>query len=334
MMPFTQRLEVYGPVIRRLLATLAGVALAGLPALRAAETISIREASGIVRRDDTLLLVDDSQNGVYFRFELKGESGPVLALSPDRLTRVLLPQASMAADLEAINILADGRVIVLSERLRAVFDEKGMIADYAAPLAEFGKRGLEGLAVRRFPAGRSRVAVLWEGGYPEYMQVLEQLRRRVGRRALQPMIQVHDLNPGERDVQVQGSNLILLDVPVPKGREPRAQRFRAPDLVWHTVRTGQWGFIVLLSSRNSAGPLVYQYHWLQRFDLRGQRIGKPIDLDNTVGGELAGVNWEGLCWFEEGESLALVHESHPKPDAVVYILPLPKDWKPTGRESN
>ena len=80
--------------------------------------------------------------------------------------RVPLPHASMATDLEAINVLADGRVVVLSERLRALFGESGMIADYGAPLSEFGKRGLEGLAVRRVKDSTSLVEVCGRGATP------------------------------------------------------------------------------------------------------------------------------------------------------------------------
>ncbi len=166
-----------------------------------AETVEIREASGIARHGEFLLIVDDSQHGSYFRFHLKGETGPMIELDPNRLERVPLPHSSMATDLESINVLADGRVVVLSERLRAMFDAEGAVADYGAVLSEFGKRGMEGLAVRPVGEGTSRAAVLWEGGYPQYYDVPEQLRAKVGRQALSPIVQVHDLRPSDRGVQ-------------------------------------------------------------------------------------------------------------------------------------
>ena len=298
-----------------------------------AESVPIREASGITRYGNDLLIVDDSQTGAYFRFALAGERGPVIRLTPERLTRVPLPHASMATDLEAINVLTDGRVVVLSERLRAMFGDDGIVADYGAALSEFGKRGLEGLAVRRGKDNSSLVAVLWEGGYPEYYQVPEQLRSRVGRRALQPVVQVHSLASKEDRVQVRGTNLVTLDVPVPRGRGPRAQRFRAPDLVWHRQPNGEWGFITLLSSMNSADRPTYEYHWLQCFSAKGKRVGERLDLDAIVGERLRGANWEGLSWFEPGKSLVMVHESHPEPVPTAYVVQLPDNWcrpAPTG----
>jgi hypothetical protein len=291
---------------------------------------AIREASGIVRSGDDLLIVDDSQNGAYFRFSLKGETGPRILIESSRLERVPLPQSSMATDLESINVLADGRVVVLSERLRAMFDALGPVAEYEAIFSEFGKRGLEGLAVRDMGGGRSRIATLWEGGYPEFYDVPEQLRAKVGRTALQPMIQIHDLNPGDRNIRVLGSRVAALDVPKPKGRGPRAQRFRAPDLVWHRFPGGEWGFIVLLTSKNSVDRPKFEYHWLECFDLQGKRLGKRLDLSVVTGQDLQGVNWEGLDWFEQGKSLILIHESYPADTPTAFVWQLPEDWKAAG----
>ncbi|MDA1316298.1 MAG: hypothetical protein O2968_23530 [Acidobacteria bacterium] len=314
-------------VQRWLPAVLAAVSVAGFGQ---EPSLAIREASGLTRSGDHLLIVDDSQPGAYFRFRLQGETGPRILIESSRLERIPLPQSSMATDLESINVLADGRVVVLSERLRALFDALGPVADYEATFSEFGKRGLEGLAVRDMGGGQSRLAVLWEGGYPEFYDVPEQLRAKVGRKALNPVVQVHDLNPGERGIKVGGSGFATLDVPKPKGRGPRAQRFRAPDLVWHRFAGGEWGFIVLLTSQNSVDPRKYEYHWLECFDLHGKRLGKRLDLDAVTGEGLEGVNWEGLDWFEEGKSLILIHESYPSAEPTAFVWQLPEDWKAAG----
>jgi len=292
-----------------------------------AETVEIREASGIARHGEFLLIVDDSQHGSYFRFHLKGETGPMIELDPNRLERVPLPHSSMATDLESINVLADGRVVVLSERLQAMFDAEGAVADYGAVLSEFGKRGMEGLAVRPVGEGTSRVAVLWEGGYPQYYDVPEQLRAKVGHQALSPIVQVHDLRPSDTGVQVRGSNLVALDVPVPRGRGPKAQRFRSPDLVWHRLPSGQWGFIVLLTSQNSVDHPDYKYHWLECFTVQGKRVGMRLDLNAMVDAPLRRVNWEGVDWFEEGKSLVLIYESYPNRLPAAFVLDLPHGWQ-------
>jgi hypothetical protein len=311
--------------VRRSLTRLLGAALA--LGFGHAQSQDLHEASGIARSGDHLLIVDDSQHGAYFRFRLEGDTGPRILLDSSRLERVPLPQASMATDLESINVLADGRVVVLSERLRAMFDALGPVTDYGATLSEFGKRGLEGLAIRDLGQGRSRVAVLWEGGYPEFYDVPEQLRAKVGRRALKPSVQVHDLNEGDRSIQVRGSPSLTLDVPRPKGRGPKAQRFRAPDLVWHRLPNGKWGFIVLLTSQNSVDRPKYEYHWLECFTRSGERLGQRLDLDSVVGDDLKGVNWEGLDWFEDEKSLILIHESQLAGTPTAFVWQLPDDWK-------
>jgi len=293
----------------------------------AAENFAIAEASGVVRSGDELLIVDDGQRGAYFRVPLRGRKGPVIPFDLSAVESVQLPYGNLVADMESIEVLGDGRVIVLSERLRALFGPDGVVASYDAPLAEFGKRGLEGLAVRAMPDGSSRVAVLWEGGYPDYQHVPAQLRRKVGREAMRPIVLIHTLDPGDADILVRSPNFIELHVPRPKGRAPRAQRFRAPDLVWRREADGAWGFIVLMSSFNSKGDRKYEYHWLQRFSRGGKPIGAPLDIDLIVPPEWKATNWEGLAWFEENESLVLVNESHPKPVGVAFVVQLPNDWK-------
>jgi hypothetical protein len=121
-----------------------------------------------------------------------------------------------------------------------------------------------------------------------------------------------------------------LDVPKPKGRGPRAQRFRAPDLVWHRFPGGEWGFIVLLTSKNSVDRPKFEYHWLECFDLQGKRLGKRLDLSVVTGQDLPGVNWEGLDWFEQGKSLILIHESYPADTPTAFVWQLPEDWKAAG----
>ncbi|MBI1983303.1 MAG: hypothetical protein HYS61_03800 [Acidobacteria bacterium] len=208
-----------------------------------------------------------------------------------------------------------------------------MIAEYQPPLAEFGNRGLEGLAVERRADGSSRVAVLWEGGYPEFHLVPPPLRERLGRVSLRPFILVHHLKAGESGIPVEmrdAERVVELEVPVPDGKEPEAQRFRAPDLVWHRWPSGgedTTGFIVLLSSQNSAGAREYAFHWLQRFTADGKPVGEPLDLDSLVPQEFKGANWEGLAWFEEGKSLVVIHEKGPMPAVVALIVPLPEAWR-------
>ena len=290
------------------------------------------EASGVVRSGNDLLIADDGENGAYFRFRLPSNPPLLIRLEPGRVERVPIRQGELAMDLESIAILGDGRLAILSERLRALVGDGGLIAEYQPPLAEFGNRGLEGLAVKPRADGSSRVAVLWEGGYPEFHLLPPPLRERVPRVALRPFILVHDLKAGATHLTVamkDALRVIELDVPVPEGQEPEAQRFRAPDLVWYTPpksQRGEDGFIVLLSSQNGAGAREYRYHWLQRFTGEGEALGQPLDLDSLVPQEFRGANWEGLAWFEEGKSLVAVHEKGSMPAVVAIVVPLPDEW--------
>ncbi len=319
-------------MISRLILTLCLLSL-WVCAPETPRTPALGDASGIARRGDYLLIVDDDAAGAYFRFPVRGRSGPLIPIDPRQLELVRLPRAEVAADLEAIDVLADGRVAALSERLRALVGEDGLIAEYQPQLAEFGNRGLEGLAVECHADGSSRVAVLWEGGYPEYEQVPIALHEAAGRVAMSPIILVHDLRRGESGIKVlmlDALNVIELRVPIPPGAPPGAQRFRAPDLVWcdwSSDEGEQRGFIVLLSSQNSAGKREYLYHWLQRFTLDGEPVGEPVDLDLLVPRELKGLNWEGLSWFEEGKSVVTVHERGTRPNVTALVVQLPEAWQ-------
>ena len=299
-----------------------------LAAAASGDTVSLGEVSGVARMGDHLLVVDDGHPGVYFRIPLEGRPGPTIPLGGVDVERVSIQSSPFVSDLESIEVLRDGRVVVLSERLRMLLCSDGAVATYGAPFSEFGKRGLEGVAVRAGRRGRSSlVAALWEGGYPEYAHLPTALQRSAGRAGLKPLVVVHTVGSGRQGLLVPTRDAVELDVPLPAGEEPRAQRFRAPDLVWHRGPNGEWAFIVLLSSANSAGTREYKHHWLQRFSTQGERLGEPLDLDRVASPKLRGTNWEGLGWFEEGKSLVVVNESRPLPSGVAYIVDLPPAWR-------
>jgi hypothetical protein len=293
----------------------------------------IEEASGLVRSGDSLLIVDDGRPGVYFRLRIDGAKGPTMPITPDRIQRILLPGADFIPDLEAIEVLGDGRIVVLSEQLHSLYSENGMVARYDEELAEVGGRGLEGIAVKALPGGDSRIAVVWEGGYLQPESLNPQLRSSIGRKYLQPLLLIHDLARSQNGglVHVESARLFTtLQLPIPDGMEPEAQRFRAPDLVWHTLTDAggnEEGFIVLISSSSGTDIPKYQYHWLQRFSLNGRPVGRPLDIDAVAPPELVGVNWEGLAWFEEEKSLVLVHERGNAPATYAFVLPIPDEWK-------
>jgi hypothetical protein len=298
----------------------------------------VHDASGITRVGDDLLIVGDKDPGRFYRLPIVNNSGRAIVIDPEKAVRVDLPNSGLAIDLEGIAVLADDRVVVLSERLRALIGMEGIVVEYGTPLTEFGNRGLEGVAVQRLSDGTSKVAVLWEGGYPEHQAIPEQLRSMVGHMPLRPVIWIHDLTKGQTGVHVRDDGKqgvvpqsLSLDVQeVDDKPPPQAQRFRASDLVWHELNkdTHEWGFIVLLSSENSPreGQRSFQYQWLQRFNTSGQRVGVPLDLNGVLPEDLQHRNWEGLGWYEMQKRLVLVHDSPPPGIPTAYVLEIPADW--------
>lgn len=295
--------------------------------------VHIEEASGAAYYDGQLLVVDDAAPGTYFRIALPEDTPPgtVITLNEANPVKVDLPNLSIWIDLEGIERLADGRIIVLSEVLRSIVGVEGVIAEYDYPLGAVGRRGLEGVAVEPLPDGSSRVAVVWEGGYPDPGSLNPELEERNRGLPLLPVVFVHDVAP---DASALGrlpwgsAQKFALQVPVPEGTEPDAQRFRAPDLVWHRLPgRDEMGFIVLLSSQNAGDQRQFLHHWLQRFDSAGEPVGDPLDIAAVAPAEIGDANWEGLCWLAPGRTLVLVHEGLGSLPAHALVVELPPDWR-------
>jgi hypothetical protein len=240
----------------------------------------------------------------------------------------------LGVDLEAIDVLADGRIVALSERLRSLLSESGIVFQYDDPLSELGERGLEGLAVRKHSSGGSEVAVLWEGGYVEDAEVQKQVRGRLRDAPFLPVVFTHLIEANQNGMKIKvekDDELVELKVPSPDSASD-GYRFRAPDLVWHKWRTDEGvdldGFIVLLNSQlRSPQPNKPMFGpcWLERFDRQENAIGSHLDLDAvakdlTQNDSLSAANWEGLGWYDEGRTLVLVHDKSKKIQTPVALL--------------
>ncbi|MDA0789828.1 MAG: hypothetical protein O2780_10275 [Proteobacteria bacterium] len=323
-------------------------------AMSASATQMPDEVSGIARLGEQFYLVDDNVPGTVFTYRISEGKKTMPISDPDRLRTVAHQRGAFAVDLEGVGFLSDGRLVALSERLRQVVDIKAgvMVAQLPEWTAEFGNRGLEGLAVRASQGG-SEVAVLYEGGYAEAADEPIWLPQRLQRVPLVPFIVTFEVPSGGSVgiVEKQREDAVLLDLkglhrafvdPVSGDREPFAQRFRAPDLVWH-----QDGFIVLLSSENrplNGTPGLpcqkddrhskrYSFKLLQRFARDGSPIGDPINLDkdpSVIGAGMAGPcrsNWEGLGWFQAGKRLMIVNDHFPRGQTEVVVIDLPRAWQ-------
>lgn len=306
--------------------------------------IVIKGASGIVRQHNHLMIVSDVDSGGYYKYALSSHllnsdhliDRPIILKSGSDgvLERVELPHGLRRLDLESIDLLADGQVVVLSERLRSLLAKRGFIVEYDNSAHQYTNRGTEGLAVRGLENYASQVAVLWEGGYPDYRDLSLLLRNRPEKLSANPVIWTHLIEKDETGLRFdRGSRTkteIELKVPELPGREPEAQRFRAPDLVWHKLNKDEWGFIVLLSSGNAPRNrnVSFHYHWLLRFNMQGHPIGDPLDIEKqTSKPHLKRANWEGLGWFEQGRSLILVHDMPYKGPPNAIVIKLPPEWK-------
>ncbi len=333
-------------VVAVLAAGLAGTALAA-HAGGGRPLDGIEEPSGVTRHGDELLLVGDGDAAVWYACPVPTGARGLVPLAPASLAVHRLRASRGATDLEAVDVLADGRVVVLSEDAHALFDAHGRVVRYPDAWAEVDGRGLEGLAVAPEEGGASRVAILWEGGY---------LRRHgeSGVSARRPRVLVHRVPAGAGRATLGRADVereVDLLVPEPPGREPHAQRFRAPDLVWHrwtgASGTTEEGWIVLLSSgwgeRPEPGspeecavttadgrPRRWCHRWLQRFTLDGAPAGEPFDLDPVLPEEVRWNNWEGLGWFEPGAALVLVYDETVADRTVdpqrAFVLDLPAGW--------
>jgi hypothetical protein len=313
----------------------------------------VGELSGVMRLGDVLLLVGDDDANVVYECPIPEDAGSTIPLDASAFRARAIGGSENASDLEAVDVLADGRIVALSEDLAAIVDEHGIVARCGDRMAELGGRGTEGLAVRALPDGTSRVAVCWEGGYPEPRGLLPDVRARIAGHAFRPRVLVIDVPPGARDVPLPPLDTTMLpelQVPRPPGEEPTAQRFRAADLVW-TRLAGEpapaWGFLVLLSSGWASAPpdadegvcpklengqaVRYCYRWLQRFTQEGERYGEPLDLEPYFPDELRFANWEGLGWYVPGESVVLVYDESAGrrrlDPPVALVLPLPEAWR-------
>ncbi len=258
-------------------------------------TLPLQEASGISAMGDTLLLVGDDNPGRYFKLFVTDTAANVLAPDPQEMVEVILDGAETVVDLESIDILADGRVVVLSEDLTSLAGPPtssaasyGLIARYPPTLNEFGNKGLEGLAVVPAANGASRTAILWEGGYPDLYLTPPQLAPLVGRTPLKPIILVHTI-PADSSVDWvhDPDTVITLQVPEPEGKPPDAMRYRASDLVWHAWHEADSlieGFIVLIAPANSpvnSSP-TYGPTEALRFTMDGRPFGESINVQQTA----------------------------------------------------
>jgi hypothetical protein len=289
----------------------------------------VREVSGVVRQGADLLLVSDDVPGVLFRCPVPVAISGAHLPDPHSMRREVVPGATLALDPEEVELLADGRVAILSERLHCLVGAEGLIVQYASTMSEFGNRGVEGLAARPGEAGGSVIAVLWEGGQPMAHDLPATIAAVLPQPlpALPPLVMIHDLPAGQISEWVNEIP-VPLAMPIPPGGH---HFYRAPDLVWHRPAAGEeWGFIVLCSSARFAGAETPdepgRYNCLQRFSSGGVPVGDPLYLDTVLSPPLALSNWEGMAWLEEGNCLVLVADSKMAAHPFAVVM-LPEDWR-------
>ncbi|MFT5484829.1 MAG: hypothetical protein ACI9GW_003497 [Halieaceae bacterium] len=291
----------------------------------------VHSTSGITFDGSDFLIVSDKAAGTLFRYtpsaaELLNGHGPRIAsIKIARSRQEAIFGGALASDLEAVDRLANGEVVVLSEVLGAVLTRDRIIARYPKSLAEVGGRGLEGLAIHH-SAG---IAALWEGGYPSPVDLPTRYpgTGEFNGGPFKPLVCVH-LVPTDTDLKVceNGEGVVVLQVPEAPSSD---QAFRAPDLVWSA--DGE-SFVVLLTSLN-ASTHAFKYKWLQKFSLLGLPIGPPLNLceKGYLPGELRsgpGGNVEGLGWYEVGSSVALINDTMLTATAVVLSI---DPWPETDR---
>jgi hypothetical protein len=287
----------------------------------------LRQASGIALDGSDLIMVGNGTPRTVYRYRLnesdmpKGQ-GPLLAVIEIDETDIETEFGGRwALDLEGIDLLADGQVVVLSEATVTLLGRNGIVARYPFALSPMGGRGLEGLAVH--PNGR--VAALWEGGYMSkaFLPTRYDGAGRLADGPIKPIVCSHYITDRPDGLVCRdGQGVTVLQVP---DTPDSSQSFRAPDLVWSA--DGE-SFIVLLSSLNAATN-EFRYKWLQKFSVSGEPLGEPINLcddgylpENVRSGR--GGNIEGLGWFDPGKSLILVNDySEAATVVIISVDPWP-----------
>ena len=287
----------------------------------------LQSASGIARAGSDLIIVGDDTRSTLFRYRLQADdwpsgTGPLLAEIEIASALTERFGGTGAVDLEGVDVLADGRIVVLSETLKALLTKDSVVAIYPDPMGEIGGRGMEGVAVH----SDGRVAGLWEGGFfsPEYLPTWIAGTGEIQGGPMRALLCVHALPANARmEVCARAKGVVTLQLPA---TPDATQAFRATDLVW--AADGQ-SLIVLLSSTN-AGTSVFRYKWLQQFSTSGAAIGEPINLcargylpDRVRSGRTG--NFEGLGWFDPGTSLVLINDySGPATAVIIAVDP----WQP------
>jgi hypothetical protein len=153
------------------------------------------------------------------------------------------------------------------------------------------------------------VAALWEGGfYNPGAKPRKDCERKKGE-LRRPIVALFTWKPGRGAASPR--ELFELAVPDPGDDE----RFRASDLVWDGDR-----LLVLLRSTNAADDR-FSHTWLQRFDLDGEPVGAPIELEEKWGAYCADKNWEALDWTLDGGKLVMGYD-RMGPSELVLFAPL------------
>jgi len=286
----------------------------------------ILEASGIVRKRDHFVIVGDESPGDIF--EQKITTTDYSHITTPRLDNILADKATkrniagnMAMDLEGVAISSDGEIVLLSERLNALLTKDTVIiAEYPDQLTEVAARGLEGLAI----SSKDSVLAMWEGGHFVPKKNPSKVKSAHGSITgpMNPLFCIHHLNNSKPCAK--GVGIKVLEVPQPQLNN---QAFRAPDVIWSS---DEESIIVLLSSTD-ATDREFGYKWLQRFTKKGIPISDPLNLCDT--GYLpkklrsdSFSNFEGLAWFERGESIMLINDNgsgHPSV-VILDLNPWPK----------
>lgn len=283
----------------------------------------LSECSGIVRQNMNLIIVGDESPGTAYIYklpdDLRPRTGPLLhqfSIDSDVHREV---GGALAIDLESVEVLPNGKIVAISERLHALVGDSRILVEYPDLMGEIGGKGLEGLAISL----SGKVAALWEGGYFEPNK-LPPAAGCSWTCPMKPLLCIHELPSGTGVIRPNNADVVALNVPSPPDL---TQSFRAPDLVW----ASEDELIVLLSSTDAANK-EFRFKWLQRFTSKGHPIGQPLNLcakgylpQGLRNGRYS--NFEGLAWFEEGESLVLINDhddpTRPATAVVLDITPWP-----------
>ena len=299
----------------------------------------IEEASGVCVSKDYIYIGFESSTGNYLKLKKKDiNTNCVLHLNNcDELEQDSFEICKFPLDVESIESDDQGRIFLLSELTRSVYSSNGVELVLPDEFSEVGGKGAEGIALKPFKNVKNAYesVVVWEGGFMDTRKLMVDFKvplfncyDSVYQVTYNPRFRIDtfpilNMNKSVKTKKTKKLNLDSLyswtttHYSYPKDTTIHIG-YRATDVVWYKNE-----LVVLLSAarRSTKEDTIYfDLKVLQKFDREGNPTSSPYDLKVHRRTMCQKLNWEGMDWYEENESLVFVNDApSDKPTQLVFL---------------